>query len=721
MPENNNTYGELDSVTMPLDGITMIEAAAGTGKTYNIQNIVARLIVEKNFPIETLAVVTFTDKATKELAGRLRKMLELLTGVLNKCSTASEKDQERAQKLLESFTRQGITYSIQKKRLEEALHNIDDCRVSTIHGFCSKLLAEYAFESSMAFQVKLEKNVQSITEKLIKDFCRSTRYSAVDLPGWEELDPGNLVQTVNDLMGRHSARLLLMREPFESKEAIYNRLHELQQEFIDLPDKEKTLTALQDKLVSIKSKSGNDYLAFLKERLSDSLPAMESHWKIWQDFFQNFRSGTFAGKGSSAKQNGGAANKEFVNIFTAGERLFAIAEDYCMILENDCRVFLQTQAVKFVTENLRKLKHDGNFHDYNDLLIEADNALKDEFFRRFIQKKFNAGIIDEFQDTDPLQYSIFKAIFADRQDPRLIMVGDPRQAIYAFRGGDIVTYLTARQECIANNGRIYTLTTNYRSSGEMIDSFNTLFAHSDPFFTKDIVFEHVEKPEKPHPGIRFDSETVKQPLSAAYIEECNSEQIYELCAEEISRMLSSDKFEIPNEDEATKKEKPFLKITPGDIAVLAYSHSALDSIRKALARYNIPAIGERKGGIWNSAEAAELESFMQAVLENTNTALVRRALLSRICGADLTELNVESPDGREKMLQWQLQFIELADCWQNRGTASLITNMLKAFSLKARLTVLTGGERILSNYIQLGDLLAAAELSGKLSPQGVLK
>ena len=120
------------------------------------------------------------------------------------------------------------------QRLEEALHNIDDCRVSTIHGFCSKLLAEYAFESSMAFQVKLEKNVQSITEKLIKDFCRSTRYSAVDLPGWEELDPGNLAQTVNDLMGRHSARLQLMRKPFESKEAIYNRLHELQQEFIDL-------------------------------------------------------------------------------------------------------------------------------------------------------------------------------------------------------------------------------------------------------------------------------------------------------------------------------------------------------------------------------------------------------------------------------------------------------------------------------------------------------
>ena len=160
MPVTEYFCGELDSVNMPLDGAALIEAAAGTGKTYNIQNIVARLIVEKNFPIETLAVVTFTNPAAKELAGRLRKVLELLTGVLNNCSNASEKDQERARQLLDRFTGCGISHSEQKERLEAALRNIDDCRVSTIHGFCARLLSEYAFESSMTFQTRLEKNIK---------------------------------------------------------------------------------------------------------------------------------------------------------------------------------------------------------------------------------------------------------------------------------------------------------------------------------------------------------------------------------------------------------------------------------------------------------------------------------------------------------------------------------------------------------------------------------
>ncbi len=722
MPENEHLCQKLDSVTMPLDGVTLIEAAAGTGKTYNIQNIVARLIVEKNFPIETLAVVTFTEKATKELSGRLRKMLELLTGVLNKCSSADEDAQKRARELLERFSALGITHKEQQERLAEALRNIDDCQVSTIHGFCSRLLSEYAFESSIAFQTKLEKNVKNLVSKLVKDFCRSKRYSPTDLPGWENTDPEELTYTVESILNRYNVQLVHTRPLFADENAIISRLRELQQEFISLPDKETPLEELRDKLLTINSQSGNDYLDSLKEDFRTSVPAVDADWHSWYDFFQRFRSGKFADRGEKSRKKNGPDHKEFVRNFTAGTNPFALAEDYCLIIEKDCKIFLQLEAVKFVRENLRQLKNTGNFHDYSDLLIKVDQALKNERFRHFIQKKFNAGIIDEFQDTDPLQYSIFKAIFVDRQDKRLIMVGDPRQAIYAFRGGDIATYLTARRECMENRGNTYTLSVNYRSSVQMIDAFNELFAHNDPFFTPEITFETVEKPDKPLPGIRRGSQTVEHPLSAVYHPDKNKEKIFDLCAEEISRMLASDEFKIPDgEDASDPTGQAFRKITPGDIAVLAYNNDSLDQIRQALARYNIPAIGERKGGIWNSQEAGELADFMQAVIDNANVALVREAMLSRICGADLTELNVESESGAQKLLQWQMKFIELAECWQNRGTASFITGMIKVFSLKSRLTVLTGGERVLSNYIQLGDLLAAAELSGKLSPQGVLK
>ena len=172
MENNNYITGKLDSVVMPLDGVTLIEAAAGTGKTYNIQNIAVRLVVEKNFPVETLAIVTFTEKAVQELSDRICSMFELLNGVIKSCSTAPENEQARAKELLARFTALGISAEDQKERLENALRDIDKCRISTIHGFCHRLLSDYAFESSTAFHAQLEKDIHTVALKLLKDFCR---------------------------------------------------------------------------------------------------------------------------------------------------------------------------------------------------------------------------------------------------------------------------------------------------------------------------------------------------------------------------------------------------------------------------------------------------------------------------------------------------------------------------------------------------------------------
>ncbi|MBR7146045.1 MAG: UvrD-helicase domain-containing protein [Lentisphaeria bacterium] len=716
MESNTCFHGELDSVNMPLEGITLIEAAAGTGKTYNIQNIAARLIVEKKFPIESLAIVTFTEKAVQELSDRIRGMLELLTGVLNNRSSANRDNQERAKSLLEHFDSLDIPRKEQKELLENALRDIDNCRIATIHGFCFRLLSEYAFESSTAFQVQLEKDIKSVHSKLLKDFCRSKRYSSFDLPGWVDLRPSKIEKEVHFLLGKCNIKHTYQRPVFADENAIIQYLQALQQEFAACPDKALIMKTLQDKVNKICNISPELYITNAVNQLSRLNGLSMSDWQSWHEIMTLFRKPRFLGRGKAARKKTDENYKEFVDEFVNQNKIFSIAEEYCMVIEKDCNTFLIKEAVDFIRKNVAEWKQKSNVLSYDDLLIRAEQALKNKSFCNFVQKKLNVGIIDEFQDTDPLQYNIFKSIFIDRPGPgALFMVGDPRQAIYAFRGGDIATYLAARQECIERNGRIYTLTTNYRSSGRMIEAFNCIFKHNDPFFSSEISFEEVGTPAQVRPGIRLYNEEMQFPLSAQYYSNCRLEDIFERSADEICRMISCGKFTIPDGNDS------YRKITPGDIAVLTEKNKHLDMFRKYLAKYNIPVIGERQGGLWSSDEAIELAKFMQAVLNNADSLMVRDALLTEICGVTLPELDVENPDTAEKMLAWRMDFINLAECWYERGTAVFMATFIKLYSLKERLTCVAGGDRALSNYIQMGDLLAGAELANKLPPRGVLK
>ena len=130
---------ELDSIHIPLNGAALIEAAAGTGKTYNIQNLTARMIVEKNFTIDSIAVVTFTEAAARELAERLHAVLEALNEKLlgQKLSHAAE--DKRTDELIKHFDEENISRKDQQKRIQEALKDFDNNRVSTIHGFCARI------------------------------------------------------------------------------------------------------------------------------------------------------------------------------------------------------------------------------------------------------------------------------------------------------------------------------------------------------------------------------------------------------------------------------------------------------------------------------------------------------------------------------------------------------------------------------------------------------
>lgn len=703
----------LDSINTELAGVNLIEAAAGTGKTYNIQNLAARLIVEKNFPINSIVIVTFTEKAAAELADRLRIVLEALLAVLQN-RFCDENETERAKALLQRFDKQGIPREDQQRRVEQALRDFDTNCVSTIHGFCAKVLQENAFESSVAFRVRIEPDMKSYTKKLLGDYCRMIRYQQRPLPGFEKFDSASLGYKIESMLRKDNIKINNTVKEYDSADKLREYLDALARQIAE-ENVDGFLDELQGKVKKINDINGDKYLEICRQHChslkADELPAPVLTANILKPM-QTSELLKVLKKPSNATPPGLAVMEKYSS-------LLQLFDKYCRFSENECNLFLIMQARSFVQKGLAEWKKRDNFQGYDDLIINLHKALKssDRKLCNVLRSRFHAGIIDEFQDTDSLQYDIFDEIFIKNPvDPIFFMVGDPRQAIYSFRGGDLPAYLRAANHCPEE--RKFALTTNYRSSKPMIKMFNEFFEHNCTFASNEIAFHEVLNPPKPKPGMLCDGKEIEEPLKITYFEPDPQHRIptenqqQAACARAVVEMLSSGKYFLPG------KSTP---IEPGDIAVLAPSNATLDKIRAELQKFNIPVVGERKSGIWTSAEASALLILLQAILNSRDDTLLRQAMLSNYCGYTLSQLDANKEANSDLILDCRLIFAELEKIWRQSGTASMFQAMFRIFKLKERIAPQPGGERFLANAFQLSDLLTAAEMRSKLPPRGIIK
>ena len=703
---------DLDSINVPLEGINLIEAAAGTGKTYNIQNLVARMIVECNYPIDSIAVVTFTDLAAKELSERLRAVLESLHTVMQNRRCSDQGDQERAEKLVARFNSQHISGDVQLQRLKNALRDFDNNQVSTIHGFCARILRENAFESSLAFQVKLEENDKYL-EKLLADYCRTRRYSRNQLPSVLDLSVKSLKDNTKLLLNRPNMQLEISILDAQTTEAdLFAEVQQFIGELQAIPDAAGVVRNIPAGLNMIKKMKAQEFLAKQADALQKLLnnatgSTADEYWHVLENLTTSFLSGHLPKRGQQAVP---------IAEYLENEPLFALAEDFCNTLMPRIKLFLLLQSVEFVRTHLEEWKKRDNFQSYDDLLNNVERALQNQYMRAVLQNKFNAAIIDEFQDTDPVQYAIFRRIFMeDRPNSSFFMVGDPRQAIYSFRGGDLATYLKARSEA----DKIYQLACNYRSSGAVIKAFNDLFCHGDFFAASGLTPGVVTAPENVKPGLYYQNSEVRNPIQVFYDRQMSQEKLEEKCAQNILELLQNKEYQLPGKDGTLRS------VQPGDIAVLAFDKAHLNDIRELLTQYNIPTVCEYKHGIWNSQQASELQIFLTAVLECGNSARLREALLTNLCGVNAAELDLDQLDQQEEFHSWRMQFMQLQNIWRKSGIAAMLSQAFlmqwsNKKSFKVRVAALKGGERIIANFVQLGDLLAAAERESHLAPRGVL-
>ncbi len=695
---------ELDSIQIPLDGLNLIEAAAGTGKTHNIQNLAARLIVEHGLTIGQIVVVTFTEAAAAELGERLRTVLAGLLGAVDRRPPEDPVQRARAEALLARFAACGIAPDRQRARLQLALRDFDDANVSTLHGFCGRVLSENAFESGVAFQARLEKNLTGYVEKLLGDFCRSRRYGNSPLPGVNAVRPEELLPTVLTVLGRPNLRLSGSRSPDDSA-AMLEQLWTEALAALRSSWRSDLLTPLYGRLKSgYAEEELDEYAAALDALLAEAQPDGTR--------LAARLTPLLPGNLLAQARKRPAGNEEAVAAFLAGEPFFALAGRCCDDLLPRCRNRLRRDAIDFVREKLAEWKARDNFQGFDDLLLRVRDALAapDGRLAAALRRRFKAGIIDEFQDTDPVQYEIFRTIFAERDDPAFFMVGDPRQAIYSFRGGDLATYLEAARETAARHGKIYTLSANYRSSGALIRAVNAVFAgHALPFAEPEIRFGEVVAPLPEVGGLTLDGAADRRPLGILHRPEWKIESCIAWCADTILSMLEND-WRLPSGR----------RLAPGDFAVLCYDGFELSEVRRAMHARRIPVISVKSSSVWQSPEAQALLTVLDAVLNPADSDRIKRALLTGLGGMTPAELAGYLGEG-DFLSESRAEFAGLLKVWRKHGFQSLLRRIFSDFRVRRRVMAQPGGERVLSNYGQLGDLLGAEASRRALSPCGTVK
>ena len=369
-----------------------------------------------------------------------------------------------------------------------------------------------------------------------------------------------------------------------------------------------------------------------------------------------------------------------------------------------------TTAMREIREAVAREKRRRGELGFDDMLSRLDQALNSEngeALATAIRQRFPVAMIDEFQDTDPQQYRIFRRIWRQQPDTALLLIGDPKQAIYAFRGADIFTYMKARGEVSAH----YTLDTNWRSAPGMVNSVNTLFSQMDnAFMFREIPFMPVKAAERNQP-LRFELNGETQPAMNLWLMEGDGVGIgdyqtfmAQLCAAQIRDWLVAGQQGSALLHDG-KRSRP---VQASDITVLVRSRHEAALIRDALTLLNIPSVYlSNRDSVFETPEAQELLWLIQAVLTPERESTLRSALATGMLGLtaqDIEQLNKDE-EAWDRVVE---EFDGYRQTWQKRGVMPMLRTLMAQRNIAENLLATSGGERRLTDILHISELLQEA-------------
>ncbi|MEN1958122.1 exodeoxyribonuclease V subunit beta [Luteimonas changyuni] len=723
---------------LALEGVHAIEASAGTGKTFTLATLVVRLVVERGLRVGQVLAVTFTEAATQELRNRIRARLllaEQLVGAAPAADASPEATLTHA--VLDAHLARGSeSADALRRRLHAAANDIDLAAIFTIHGFCARVLREHALEVGQAFDApELLTSDTPLYEAIAADLWRShgsERDAADDLLA---LWPGGPQALAADLAP-------LVREPL------------LRPALAELPDHPAPrLHATGEALATAFRAHGDDFRAALVSAVDNKILHGGSYKIDWiTALFDSLHQWCHAGERGApfehaklpqlhrdtlllrtSKAGAGRTPDSPICDAVPGylDALTAMAE-----WKDARRVELLHRLRDDARLRVARAKQQQRVQTYDDLIDRVADAIdpthddgrQAEALTAKLRAQYAVALVDEFQDTDARQWRIFDRVFgAASGAPALYVIGDPKQAIYGFRGGDVETYLAAR----ATAAEAPPLSSNFRSRPSVLRAVSALYAQAQAAADADTATDPARKIPAPFidprigfrevmpGGVRRDEDFLRHgapapaltlwqaPLpedrdSKGKLKPWNAGPSRELatqaCVAAIHRVLTDAR-----DGHASIEGRP---VQPGDIAVLVRSHNEATRIRHALAMAGIPAVAAGKQSLFATPEARDLHALLLALLHGADDGRLRMALSTVLVGLDATAIAALDEDG-EALRTWQLAALAWRDRLQRGGPLALINELCAEHA--GRLLGLLDGERRLTNYLQLAELLQDAQ------------
>ncbi len=723
----NNTQADvqpLAPLALPLQGMRLIEASAGTGKTFTIAALYLRLVLGHGttaagidghdeptafsralLPREIL-VVTFTRAAADELRGRIRARLQEAANLLRLNTLPKEP-------ILADLYRY---YDARHERLravrvlQQAAESMDEASIFTIHSWCQQVLQQHAFESGAGFNRRLEQDQKTLLERCVEDYWRTYFYplekpkAAWLAARWKT--PADLLKSVQKALP-HVEHTRGLGTPLQL-DAYFDALQNMQR---CVAQEVNQLDAWVEDVIAREVLNKKNYP-------DEKLRLQAQHLKSWA------RSGVVCPLESMAPKaeplswwSRHKIEACFKKGKHAGALLFFGAVDvFCETNRQEMvAIDIIQHAVSWIQRRLDTEKQRLATLHFDDLVNDVYFALTGTQGIRLaaaLRERFPIALIDEFQDTDERQYASFKAIYALVPENALLLIGDPKQAIYSFRGADIFTYLQARAD---TEGQHYSLDTNYRSVPALVAGINHLFdvqsrgIDKQAFLFEGIPFVAVNARPVSEQFLRCGQ--VASPLTLWSLQQDTPDgmgymqRMGEHAAETIAGLLrdaADGNAGFASGDEA------FRPLKSADMAVLVRSRSEAAVIRDALAQRGVRSVYlSERDTVFATSEAKTLLAWLQAVAMPEDEALLRVALAEpqlRLSLHDLDRLQQDEIFWEEKVEQ----FKSLRLHWQQHGVLPMLRCLLQAFSVPHHLLTQPGGERSLTNLLHLSEWLQTA-------------
>lgn len=690
---------EFDIFKAPLTGVSLVEAGAGTGKTYNIASLFVRAILEQELLPANILVLTYTEAATAELKFRLRNRIKDSIEVLEGA--------EPADPFLEEIRRRYSTKQL--PNLKDALYRFDDAPVSTIHGFCQRLLKEnpIKFGVSPEFDILtderelLQKKVDQYWRKLMQessdDFHQSIQQLMVD----EGMDPDKLLGFIKPVLSKSYASIVPELSPLSEYQ---DRFKKVKSAFLELRaqlqiDKDRIIELLDSGMLNGNTYNKNKHFYFeavlnwseqeiIPLKPVDKLHLFSSHMVD-------------------------KVKKAHSNDFEAPE-LLSTVDHYLSVVEEiqDVKLSIIQNAIFEGHDAFEESKKARDVLTYDDLLETVSKGLTNEISKK-LRSKYPIALVDEFQDTDPVQYSIFRSIYGNTEDSAIYMIGDPKQAIYKFRGADIHTYLSAREDARFK----FSLGYNFRSNAQIIAGVNEFFSHSKhPFLLKDLEFSPAKFPEAKSPSkglLKHKGESTSQMQILEYKPDSGKagdirSEVAESTASEIVNLLS---------EEYTIDDR---KLEQSDIAVLVRTNSQALLMQEVLRNRGLRSVIKNRESVFTSSESEELNLILKAIENPAFEDRIRAALATESLGFSAQQI-LELNENESSWEDISARFLDLSKQWKQYGFYQIAEQLLHDFRIELNLSSHADAERRITNLYHLIELLKKAERDDKLTPNGLIR